>query len=272
MPIIKNQALNSVNPATPVPMDFQPAPKMIAQTFQATPKFAAPVPVPPVPAPKPVPILAPMSAAPQPAKPFDAGWSKATPQGPVVRLGTITPAVPVPPRPSAPVVAQTPKPAAAQPTTPGSPVKTVSEFDRLDILKGGSAPKPAPAPAPKPPEPAPVMLHQVSTSATVQNSPDIQAKLGARDQMKGSVPMPAPVRPAILEFGTTTAPVPPAPKPAFAGGPRMPAPPPIPSAGPRTITEVTTPKQQVTAPPPVPPGPRTPPATEKSKVIVKDFL
>lgn len=196
----------------------------------------------------------------------DKGWSRQGSQDPVIKLGVITPNIPAPKPAAAPVKTPTP--------TTTTPVKTMSEFERLDMQKKGTMPPSSPiqpltssttqmpTPAPKAPEPAPVMLHQINMPAGNEKTQNFQINGGMQNQM-GRVPnqVPMPNRPAVLEFGTPSAassalPTSPTPQQPQKMAPAM-------SAGPRQITEITA----------QPPKPPIPPATPmpQSKVVVKDY-
>jgi hypothetical protein len=252
-----------------------PAPKIISETFVATPKFAstplasnrdiaAPAPRPPQP--------------PQAPKPSDAGWSKSTPQQPVVKLGAIPPGVstsgiPTSPAwtpasvapktiamPSAPT-SPTPSPAATPtPAAAKTPVRSMSEFERLDLFKKGQPvsssmqvpPSPlvaTPTASTSTPQPAPVMLHQVSSFAPIQNSSaGFNTKKPAQDQLRGTTAQGSmPTRPAVVEFGGNAS----APS-QVNYQPPVQTPPPMANSGPRQMTEIQAPR-------PVPPAPSVPP-------------
>jgi len=238
---------------------------------------------------------------PAPAKPpADKGWSRQSPQDPVVKLGVITPSVPAP-------TASTPTSAAQQVRPPSTPVppaqiqKSSGEFARLDMMKK------APAAAAAVPIPPPVMLHQVSPSS-VQQSPEFRINMGIQNQInKVSAPPPMPNRPAVIEFGGGMA----TPKAVNYSDPKASAPTPsVSPTGPRNITEITSapampssprpsqqpqpaqPVQPTPAPlptmPPKPPAPALPQSqssqpprpqptqpvqpSQNTKTIVKDFL
>jgi hypothetical protein len=251
----------SVKPTTP---PATPAPKIISETFTAAPKITG------MPlgsnANKP-------SQAPAPAKsPSDAGWSKAAPlRQPVVKLGAITPGLPIPPAA---------KPSPVQPGAGQAPAKTMSEFERIDMMKKGpvsqaaAAPKPSAMPSSSIPTPPPVMLHE--TSKSTAQMPEFQFKTGTENQLTGKSPGASlPTKPAVLELGDTPAATPSTPKSSNYSEYKTPE-----NTGPREISEVKTPGQ-VTAPPPKPPAPPMPPksptsptqaSAQKDKVIVKDFL
>ena len=267
-------------PPTPV----APAPKIISETFTATPRIAPP----------------PQAPVTQPVKPptlSDQGWSKRSPQEPVVKLGQINPSTPAPAKP---VVLSAPTtPAIAKPAAPRVG-NTMSEFDRIDLMKKAPAP-PASAPsmpaatavatptmlAPtKPPEPAPVMLHEISGTTTISQSPNLGMAAGTKNQIGANLPPPAaPNKPAVLEFATKTPTTSSAPaqKVVHYSEYKTPVPPPIPASNtPRQVTQIVAPTpitspaqpstpKTVTTPPPMPPKPQAA-QPAKGKVIVKDFL
>jgi hypothetical protein len=215
-------------------------------------------------------VAAPAPQAPQASS--DKGWSKGTPQNPVVKLGVITPGMPSPTASTTntgPATSASPKPNAAQQPT-GQPQKGMSEFDRLDMMK-------------KPSEPAPVMLHQVSASPQ-QSSPNFRFDQTAQNQINSASPQKAaPVKAAVIEFASgsaSPASAKPASTPPVHYSEYKSTTPPSVSDVPRQVTEIMAPKQQVTAPPPPPPkpttnAPSTPPPTDqpkKDKVIVQNFL
>jgi hypothetical protein len=291
-----------ITPPTP-PAPSVPPPQIISDSLSATGKFGS------APLASNRDIAAP---APQAPKPSDAGWSKATPQEPVVKLGAITPGVPKP-APSTPMATTNSMPApqgqnatpktismpAAKPSVSQPPMRTMSEFERLDLMKkssGGGVASPAaaaaPAPAPaaavvasaQPPKPAPVMLHEVSTFAPIQSSSAaFNTKQPAQDQLSGRTAQgPMAAKPAVVEFGNTGTPG--VARPSTVPTPAMPIPPPPPTEnkGPRQLTEIQAPATQgPMLMPPMPPMPassmqppsQTPPTQQqKGKVIVKDFL
>lgn len=231
-----------VTPTTPRPAapPGPPGPKIISETFTAIPKISG------------TPLASNRNVAapaPQPPKPpSNQGWSKATPQQPVIKLGAITPAAPIPPPMKTPV---------SQPLSAARPA--TSEFDRLDMMKKNP---------PAVPAPPPVMLHEMSKS--MAQSPEFQFRTGAGDQMANNRPagMSLPTKPAVLELGN----VPKTPPPASAPKPPVQAAPaPMENTGPRQITEITSPKQVTAPPPPAPPNQQAP-QQQTGKVIVKDFL
>lgn len=286
-------------PASVAPSPSAPAPKIISETFSATPKFsgtplasnrdiAAPAPKPPQP--------------PQPPKPSDAGWSKATPQQPVVKLGAITSgatgSMPAPSSAAAPAPKTISMPTAPTTTTPAMPgakpaARSMSEFERLDLVRKGGAPAtptppiprqiaPAPAPAPSipkpatPPQPAPVMLHQVTSFAPIESSSSaFNAKRPAQDQLRGTTAQgPLPSRPAMVEFNNAATPGALRPPLSPTGPTATPPPAPMANTGPRQMTEIQAPRPAAPTPapmmsadsipmpmPPTPPKPPAPPAS-----------
>jgi hypothetical protein len=274
-------------PATPA----APAPKIISQTFDAASLTVGATPLSfnkdrPVPASKPV-------------APSTQGWSKQSPQQPVVKLGQVSPTIPAPakivPPPTATPAPATPTPAPTKPAAPRVG-NAMSEFDRLDLIKKAPAPmatpapqpaavipaKPAPLP-PKPSEPAPVMLHQISGTTAISQSPNLGMAAGTKNQIGANLPpITSPTKPAVLEFSGK------APAPSSAAKVvhyseyKTPVPPPIPASdGPRQVTQIVPPSttqspapKTVTTAPPAPPKPQppTPTIAGAQKVIVKDFL
>ena len=220
------------------------------------------------------------ATAPQASQPSsDKGWSNQTQQNPVVKLGVITPSMPSPAAGAGTTNAgantpATQKPEAAQQPAPQT-AKGMSEFERLDMMKEGSTPQAAAAPA----QPAPMMLHEVSSPASLQSSPNFRFDLTAQNQINAATPPKAPpAKAAVIEFGNQAASSAPAPAPKVVHYSEyktpIPAPAPSASAGPREITQITqigAPKQ-VTAPPPMPPKPPTQQPAQPGKVIVQDFL
>jgi hypothetical protein len=150
------------------------------------------------------------------------------------------------------------------------------------------APIPTPPTPPKPPvEPAPMMLHEDTTFKSAEKNVSFTlSKPGGTAEMsmnRGAAVLPAPTRPAVLEFGggatsaATSAPKPPAPTsstarpvgfgPSFASMPTE-------NIGTRNVSQIVP-----TAPAPMPPRPPQAPQTspapstpQPNKPIVKDFL
>jgi hypothetical protein len=269
---VRQSKVASTPPPKPAPAPAAPAPKIISETFSATAKFGG------TPLASNRDIAAPAPQAPKPGA--NAGWSKSTPQQPVVKLGAITataaPAPVMQNQNSAPKTISMPTmpaaPAAAKPPV----ARSMSEFERLDLMKKSQAPTTA-QPA-TPPQPAPVMLHEVSSFAPIQSSPsEFNTKRPAQDQLRGTTAQgPMPARPVVVEFGgagdggaaASPSSSPSAlPKPVHYTEYQAPIPtPPAPMAntGPRQMTEIQAPQA------PTPPAPPAPP--QKGKIIVKDFL
>jgi hypothetical protein len=149
------------------------------------------------------------------------------------------------------------------------------------------APIPTPPTPPKPPvEPAPMMLHEDTTFKSAEKNVSFTlSKPGGAAEMsmnRGAAVLPAPTRPAVLEFGGataagTSAPKPPTPAsssarpvgfgPSFASMPTA-------NIGTRNVSQIVP-----TAPAPMPPRPPQAPQTspapstpQPNKPIVKDFL
>lgn len=299
-PLTKSQAglqtgpkiIQEIKPSQPAPAvvaaapalakPTQPAPQIISQTFNATPKFGvAPVGLQQLQQQQPRPQQ-PQPPA-QPAAASDKGWSTRA-QGPVVKLGAITPGIPSPSSrgPSmsgTPNSAMSPKPPAFQTPSQQTPQKGMSEFERLDMMKKSTAaPGTVPPPQASAATPPPMMLHEVSNTAA--QSPDFRFKIGMQNQMPTKPPQtPPPAKTAILEFGKAPSPTASTSTPTIQSS----APktvhyseykPPVAAttdSGIRQISEFTA---QPSAPvPPTPPVPTVPMAQPpKGKIIVKDFL
>ena len=302
MPLIKPKVLSEVrSPAsvastTSTAASTAPAapagPKIISETFEATATGAPKIVAAGMPPKAPTPPAAPQPklqavtsqtaaglsvstsslvpnknfAASTPQAPklrMDKGWSKEAPQDPVVKLGVITPSIPVPGNSTA-VSKNMP---SAQPTgqaqggqSPAFTPKTMSEFERLDMMKKSTAAVPPP-----------VMLHEISKPATIQQSSDFHIATGMQNQInKTTVPPPMPVKSAVIEFGGA-----PAPKVVHYTQYQATATPPptIGMTGPRNVTEISAMPAAAPMPPrPTPPMPSKPSAQQDAKVIVKDFL
>jgi hypothetical protein len=202
--------------------------------------------------------------APSPSRPSilsDIGWSRASSTGPGIQLNAVPPASPAP-------TATPPKTLTPVAATPSMP--------------------PPPVPAPKPSEPAPVMLHEDTTfKAAEKNAGFTLSRPGSGAEMyMDQNNTPAPVRPAVLEFGgmpaSNSKPLPSAASsistssefklslssvPTVSGGSRsvnqIVPPPPVP---------VPMPPKPPTPPTPPVPQPPKPPLPQNNKPIVKDFL
>lgn len=179
---------------------------------------------------------------PKPAILSDIGWSKqpqTTPTAPAAITKTATP----PPVPT--------------PTPISVPV-----------------PKPiAPAPAP---EPAPVMLHQDTAFKPAEKNVGFtltKPQSGA-EMSFGKSPAQTPIRPAVLEFGSSTGGAnKPTPKPSVPEFKSAPITAPTASGGSRNISQITAPTASPVPPPspisavPKPPAPPTPPKPS----VIKNF-
>lgn len=179
-------------------------------------------------------------------------------------------------------------------------LKTPSARPAIKPMVVPSAPTAAPTltspvvtpPVPKPPaEPAPMMLHEDTVFKSAEKNANLTlSKPGGAAEMnmnRGAVAVPAPTRPAVLEFGGasgagTSAPKPPAPTSSTARptgfGPSL-ASMSTTNTGTREVSQIV-PTTSVPIPksptPPMPPRPaQTPPAPstpQPNKPIVKDFL
>jgi hypothetical protein len=259
------------------------SPKIIQDIGPMPGAFPPPAPSPPVP----------KSSEPQ------SGWSRATPEQPVVKLSqAAVPAAATAPQAPPKAVPTAPPPAAKPPTSPAA-AGAMDEFERLAAQRGEKKAVPSPAggappTAPKPaaPEPPPVMIHEDTEFKAQPQAPGFRLELPAKPiDMRAGPPPPQPVKSAMLELGSTPAPPPktgPAttrvvhyteyksPSPEHPVLPKTPPPP----QGPRQITEITS--QDLSKPPPVkppvppaPPKPPLPPAPPAppppNKVIYKDY-
>lgn len=220
--------------------------------------------------------MQPVSAPPLP-KPAAAGWSRSTPEQPVVRLSQ--PSVPSLQNAQNMASSRVPPPA---PKPVEIPIKgPVGEFERIAAQKG----------APRPPVvltgPAPIIIHEDASFKPAQQPPNFHLQLPTEqfNMQKGTTP--TPMRPAVLELGN---PAPGAagrvvhyteyksPSPAAPVSPQAPAVP----QGPRQITEIT--PQGVPLPPApsvpimakpsasnIPTAPLPPAPTPQTRVLYKDY-
>jgi hypothetical protein len=148
-----------------------------------------------------------------------------------------------------------------------------------------SAPIPTPLAPPKPPaEPAPMMLHEDTVFKSAEKNVSFTlSKPGGASEMsmdRGAVVVPAPTRPAVLEFGGgatpsgASAPKPPTPASSSASpvgfGPSF-ASMPTANIGTRNVSQIV-PTASVPIPPRPPQAPPKPPTPQPNKPIVKDFL
>jgi hypothetical protein len=253
-------------PTVPTPPP-QPAPKVSTQVGQGLTVGISPISgvkpgatttsIPPAPSTAPKPPMPPTSPAQTPPAPpksaiSSVGWSKLTPEAPVVKLNTVVSTV-IPPS----MKPATPAPTAAVPVAPTTPAvnagRGMSEFERMDMMKKGTS-------APMPP---PVMLHEVQSSAPLSKSSDLHFSIAPRNEMK--IPLsqqasqvPLPPKAAVLELGKMPTPS----KTVNYSGSAMPKPPTPPTttvSGERHVTELTASSQatptlkSVTMPPPAPP-------------------
>lgn len=257
--------------------DIGPAPVVVSKTVSGGPviltsqeKSAAVLPtsriVPPAPIPTPAPIrptaIPPAPAAmPTPALPVKpnlsaAGWSRTTPDQPVVRLtpGALatTPAVAqqMPPKPATPVPA---RPVEVIPSVATPTKGPVGEFERLAIMHGGTPPsvpvmpKPpgtVPTTPPAAPMPGPMIIHEDTVFRPQQKAPDFHLAPSAAQSfdMRREAGGPPAVKPAILELGKAAAPS--APRVVHYTEYK----PPVQQSG-RQITEITAPPPRPAAPP-----------------------
>ena len=227
-----------------------------------------------------VPARAPSAAVPPApvASPLQStGWSKTSAAAPVVTLQPSAKSPAPAPAKSAfdrPASQLSPmqKPAPAMPSSMG-------EFERRAAVQ--SAPTTTNK-APASVVPPPVIIHEVANTKPLQSSSDFHLTPAASSGINlnaGATKPPAPIRPAVLEFGGATTPKPPVTAPA-------PAPTRVvhyseykPEAG-RSVTEISAPKPTPTpapAPKPAPaPTPASAPAPKppepQNKVISKDYL
>ncbi len=261
------------------------APEIISQTAREAPRVGA------------VPVAGnEAKAAPAPIAPKklpDVGWSRSTPETPVVQLHETRPA---PPQAAAGSGAKTPTPGTQPPATgpmpagpkPMMPAGPMGEFERMNFMQQkGKAPEVPTAPSmgtpPKPAEPAPVMLHEDASFKAEPKAPDFRIQLPG---VKLNAEKPTtPSRPAMMELNKNATPATPSSsattpakvvhyteyKPTSTGTsrPTMPVPPvSLAPSGPRQITELTSggdapPKPSVPMSAPMPPAPQMPkpPAT-----------
>jgi hypothetical protein len=263
-------------PKTPLPIQIpvqKPVQKMPAETKP-----------PVIPSPPPPKILSQViqavpiaRVAPPPApKPSDAGWSKSTPEQPVVKLNQ----APVLPAQSA-VSSRVPPPAPKPATIPihGS----VGEFERMAIQKG--APQMPAMPQTPAAPPAPVIIHEDASFRPAQQPPSFHLPFVSEqfNMPKGTVSLPMPTRPAVLELGNAASGAASrvvhyteykSPSPATPVTPKMPPAPPTPQ-GSRQITEIT--PQSVLPQPPKPPASNMPTAplpvaaAPQTNVIYKNY-
>lgn len=224
--------------------------------------------------------------APKPNRLSDVGWSRSRTADPVVKLDVSQPqkiasAAPAPaPAPQRPQ-SVAPQPNASATAAGAGANRTLGEFERLKAMKNPSvssaATPTAPAPKPSPAEPAPFMLHEdTSFKAQTKNNDFSLPRPDANAQAKMSAIRPqAPLKPAVLEFGTGNNP---APKPP--AGPSKTvhyteftaslSSAPTANSGPRTVGQIMPAPPSATVP--MPPRPPQPPMPQKEQVIVKDFL
>lgn len=197
----------------------------------------------------------------------DVGWSKTTPEGPVVKLSQTSAPQPSRVGPSVP------------PPTPAKqiqiPIKgSVGEFERIAI-QGGQKTVPAqPVPAaatPRPAvtaEPGPVIIHEDAVSRPQQTTPNFRIQMTPEKFDASKIVQP--VRPAVLELGKAT---PPPQSPQMSTTQvvhysEYKAPQSAPQ-GQRQITEITVPP--AIAGLPKPPTPPAPPAATQNKIVYKDY-
>jgi hypothetical protein len=233
----------------------------------------------------PLPTAPPPVVAPKPKLP-DIGWSKLTPEEPVVKLSQSAP------QQSAPTPTGTISQSVQPPTKPVAiPIKgPVGEFERIAIQHGSQpvAPRPtasvipttSPATPTAPTGPAPVIIHEDTVFKPQQTTPDFHFQLPTENFNMQKGMGPAPTRPAVLELGKSTLPPAP-PKPTStphvvhytdykSPSPENPQGPMTPQ-GPRKITEVTPQSTPPAAPRPETPKPIAPSPPPQTKVIYHDY-
>lgn len=269
---------------------FESGPKIIQDISSVhiadvpVPSVVSPVPTPSAPSTTAVSVSA-SAPAPKPNL-SGVGWSRSTPEAPVVKLSQTSTPPPMPAPAEKPVV-----PVAFQkpPAIPmGGPI---GEFERraippVAVAPAQSMPSSSKTPAPAA-GPAPMIIHEDATFKSQHASPDFHLPLHEEKiDMQKSGAGPA-VRPAVLELGN--APAQTAKQSASVSTPRMvhytdykspsPEAPIVPAVptGPRQITEITAPPAAavVPRPPVVPHAPVMPkppaPVVPSTKVIYKDY-
>lgn len=195
-----------------------------------------------------------------PKKLSEVGWSRSTPEGPVVKLSQASPSMPQPAFGTQRVAPP------SQPRPMPSEVKgSVGEFERIAMRQSGQISKPATSS-----EPAPMMLHEDTVFKPASNVPNfrLQQPTEGFGLQKNTV-LP-PMKPAVLDFAKAPQPAPQNPASssprvvhyseynAVPPAPKMPQVPQVPP-GPRQISEVTYknytagPGTPAAAPPPLPP-------------------
>ena len=225
---------------------------------------------------------------PQKASLPETGWSRLTHEQPVIKLSQ-TSGVP----PQAPSASpRMPSPASRSISAQDTAKTGMGEFERLAAMKNirGSVPPGASQTLKKPEEPAPIIIHEDATFKPQQQTPDFHLVETPKSFDMGKIGSgPAPIRPAVLEFGGGATPsqapkAPPQPPKSnmvhyseyIAKNPQTP--------GSRQISEVTSgtipsPNPAPTptpAPAPIPKPPIQPPAPAspkpgETKIIYKDY-
>lgn len=261
--------------------DIGPASSVPPQAPMATQKFTAPLTVsvkptqgvPPTPPPAPSPSLT------------DKGWSKISPNDPVIQFA---PSKTNPPTPKTVTSFTPPVPPAGAPRPSMAASNPGGEFARFN--NAPSVPKPpSPAASAVPAGPAPMMLHEDPQIKSIQGGSDFHISMPARDaNMLGDSKSTTPSRPAVIEFGKSVASTPPTKVVHYTEfKPSMSVPPQASSAGrnvmeiigvpatqaaqrPAGFTSIPVPITPIIPPPPQVPKPPTPPTTPV-KVINKDY-
>lgn len=214
VPEVKLPISPKSTPASSVPPKPPTGPQIISQAYTATPNLGS-LPLASnrnmaAPAPSPKPSAPPPSAN----STSDTGWSRRAPQGPTVKLGAITPPVPMPAVAKAPQTSPAPKIIHEQSSLP---TQTTSGFQLKTPVSDQMAttmPKPSAAPParfefnapPKPPAaPSPVVHYSdYQAPAAPRQITEITAGLQA--------PMP-PMPPKSPAFPIAPAPLPTPPNP-----------------------------------------------------------
>ena len=269
--------------------DIGPIASIPPQAPASTQKFTTPLAV----------SMKPVQAAPPPLPPMpspsltDKGWSKISPNDPVIQFAPSKTNPPVPKTVTS-FTPPTPPAATSRPSMPTS--NSAGEFARFNNTP--SIPKPpSPTASAAPAGPAPMMLHEDPQIKSIQGGSDFHISMPARDaNVIGDSKSSAPSRPAVIEFGKAAASAPTAKVVHYTEfKPSMSVPPQAGGAG-RNVMEITgapaSPAAQkssgftsipvpippmpkpatasIVPPPPQVPKPPTPPATS-AKVINKDY-
>jgi hypothetical protein len=226
-------------------------PKII-QDIGPTPLKGVNIPIPTA-RPSPLPYFSntiPASAPVQKPNFSGSGWSRLTPEEPVVKLSQASTPLPSP---------------AARPATPPVPSKfsmpiaggTMDEFERRSL-----SPAPVTA-APAPAGPAPMIIHQDDAFKTQQSVPNFRLPTATENIDMKKISNTQPVRAAVLELGNASAPVTPkaplsTPRVVHYTDYKSPSPEsPIAPQGPRRVTDMT-----------AAPAPQAP---TQNKIVYKDY-